>query len=68
MLREVLEIMVGGPGSPSLYFAPLQRRLRGSLEPRDARDPAAAGALLVQWPTGIPGQDHCHARLGTRAV
>lgn len=55
-MLEVVEITPAGERSPSLFFPPLQRRVRGRFDARDEADGAAMGPLLVAWPRPLPGQ------------
>lgn len=51
----MFEIEAAGPGSASLAFAPLQRRIRGRWDLRD-NPTIEAGKLFSRWPESIPGQ------------
>ena len=53
-MSKTFEVEVAGPNNASLYFAPLQRRLRGRFDLRDMKEPEA-GKLSHQWPDPIPG-------------
>lgn len=50
-----VEIEVAAPRSASLFFQPLQRKVRGRFNARDIREPEAAKVAL-KWPEPIPGQ------------
>lgn len=49
-----IEIEIDSPTNRGLFFAPLQRRLRGKLDFSRDSEPEAARAVR-NWPQGIPG-------------
>jgi hypothetical protein len=54
-VKGVIEFEVDNADNASLFFLPLQRRVRGALDLRRGGDGEMA-RLAVQWPEKIPGQ------------
>lgn len=54
-LANVIEIEIDGKNNQTLYFRPLQRRIRGRFDLHRVKEPNA-GRLFNSWPEPIPGQ------------